>query len=554
MNGARHEVPDTESAESATHVVSERLTPEQRLQQLLPDDGASAPTASDGVGDDLNLRSAVGGGLAWNGLLVVVVQITRTISGVILVRLLSPGDFGLAGMAMLFSGFVLIFADLGLGSALVQRRAITEEDKSTVFWTTVGMGALFTLGGIALSAPLATFFHQPRVKDLFMVLSLCYVIGSFGMTQASLIHRAMAFRSISLRLIIASIGGCTTAVIVAFAGGGAWSLIAQELAVTIISTAFLWLSCDWRPSFRYSRMSLKSLGGFGFHVAGSNLLSFLQGNGDNILIGRYLGSAPLGLYSVSYNVILVPITRLFGPVQETLFPALSRIQEDTARVARIWLQAVRGTAAVILPVILGLLIVTPDFVDVILGERWHATIPVIRILSVVTLTTAFSGGGGRTLLALGRSRIVFLFAVANTAVILPAFAVGLRWGIVGVAALYAIVTIPLQAGLVAVVSRVLHIPLSVLARNVASVAGAAGLMAVVCWLCRMGLIQLGAPATLRLALVVLVGVGIYLPLMAWRSPDVVRELRRLRSSSSMADQTDQERNHHLPPESGGLTW
>ena len=517
------------------YVVPELTPVRQDPGSQLDDTRREAPPAD---GNVLNLHGAVASGLAWKGLFVIVVQVTRTVSGVILVRLLQPSAFGLAGMAMLFSGLVLIFSDIGLGAALVQRKSITEADRSTAFWTTVTFGALCTLTAIALSGPIASFFHQPQVKNLLMVLSITFVLGSLGMTQASLIHRAMNFRLISIRLMVATVGGCATAIVVALAGGGAWSLIAQEIAVTILSTAFLWFTCDWRPKFVYSWRSLKDLGGFGSNVVGSNFLGFLQGNGDNILIGRYLGSSSLGVYSVAYNVILVPLTRLFGPVQETLFPVLSRIQDDSARVARVWLRAVQGVAAVIMPTILGLIVVAPDFVNVILGAQWHQAIPVIRILAVVTLVLGFSAVANRTLLALNRSRVVFLFAVANTALILPAFALGLHWGIVGVAALYTAVTIPLQAALVLTVIRVLNIGVLRFLHNVAGVTQAALLMMGVCWFSREGLIHLGVSAPARLAIVILIGVLTYLPATAWLSPGVIHEIRNLRSARSSFEKTD----------------
>ena len=122
----------------------------------------------------------------------------------------------------------------------------------------------------------------------------------------------------------------------------------------------LWQLASWRPRFTYSRNSLKRLAGFGSNIVGSRFLDFVQTNMDNILVGRYLGSAALGLYSVAYNVILIPLGRLFAPISNTLFAAASRMQDEPARVAGLRLRAVRGALSVILPAILGLLVVRPN--------------------------------------------------------------------------------------------------------------------------------------------------------------------------------------------------
>ena len=131
-------------------------------------------TPADGATSEL--RASVLHGLKWSATIVVTTQLARTATSLVLVRLLAPRDFGLAGMALLFSSLVLAFSDLGLGDGLVQRRTITEKDRSTIFWTSAFVGGLLTAAGIALAGPLAAFFHEPRVRPLFVVVSLSYVL------------------------------------------------------------------------------------------------------------------------------------------------------------------------------------------------------------------------------------------------------------------------------------------------------------------------------------------------------------------------------------------
>lgn len=479
-----------------------------------------------------DLRSYVLRGFGWSAALAVTVQLSRIVSGVILVRLLTPSDYGLAGMALLVSSLVLAFADLGLGAGLVQRPHITEDDRSTVFWTSVLVGVVLTGAGIALAGPLAGFFGEPSVRPLFMAVSASFLFLALQTTQASLLQRAMDFRAIGLRVMLATVLAAAVAVTVAALGGGAWALIAQALAASLVSTALLWRLSRWRPSLRFSRRSLRNLGGFGITVLGARMLDYAQGNVDNLLVGRFLGSSPLGLYSVGYNVILLPVQRLIVPVQDALFPALSRIQDDTPRMARIWLRTTRAVSAVMAPAMLGVVVVAPDFVDVVLGHRWSGAVPVVRILAFVSLLQSFTAVAARALTALDRVGTVLRFSLFSAVLSVAAFAVGLRWGIAGVAASYAIVTVPVQGCLVLVATSALGIPRRAFLANFAGVLQAAGGMFVICWLIRALLVAADISAAVRLVLVIATGAAAYAIGTAWRSPEVVGELRSLRTSAA----------------------
>ena len=255
-------------------------------------------------GSEGSLRSKVISGVAWSSLASFIGQLTRIVTGILLARLLTPAEYGLAGMALLSTAFVLIFSDLSMGAALVQRPKVTEKDLSTVFWTSVMVGSALTIGGVAAAGPIANFFHQPDVKPLFEVISLSFIFIGLQTTQAAIFQREMKFRLIAMRVSLSTIIAGIVGVVCAFMGLGAWALIIQGLAGTIFATAFLWAASPWRPRFMFSITSLRDLGGFGLNVLGSHLIGYAHRNADNLLIGRYLGSAALGAYSVAYNIML----------------------------------------------------------------------------------------------------------------------------------------------------------------------------------------------------------------------------------------------------------
>ena len=147
----------------------------------------------------------------------------------ILARLLAPEDWGLAAMVLVFSGIVVVFTDSALGTALIQRRTLVEEDRSTVFWTSAVIGLVLMLAGIGLSGPLARFYGEPEVDPLFAVLSVGFLVTALGATQQALLVRDMRFRRLELRQIAATVVGAAVGITVALAGFGAWAIVAQLL-------------------------------------------------------------------------------------------------------------------------------------------------------------------------------------------------------------------------------------------------------------------------------------------------------------------------------------
>jgi len=477
-----------------------------------------------------DLQAYVATALAWNGLVIIVIQMTRILTSVILARLLTPHEYGLAGLALLFSSLALLFSDLGFGAALVQKPTITVLDRSTVFWINAISGFLLSVLGVALARPIAAFFKQPDLTPLLMAVSVSFFLISLQNTQYSLLQRAMNYRALSLRLIFATIGGAAVGVTVAVFGGGAWALVAQAVTISFLSAILLWLTSDWRPQFVFSRESVRNTIGFGGRVFGARVLDYSQRNVDNILIGRYLGTTSLGFYSVGYNIILLPLQRLIVPVQDTLFTAFSRIQDDELRMKAIWLRAIRAVGALMIPATVGIILIAPELVQVVLGRKWIPAAPVMQILAPVALFQSFGAIAERTLLALGRATTVFRFSLVGTVVSVAAFSIGLLWGIQGVATSYAFVIIPVQVCLIAVTMSALGISGWTLARAVQGVLEAATVMCIACWVCLTALVHTGASASLVVAVVIAVGVAVYLPIAAWRSPEVVDDIKTLSSS------------------------
>lgn len=482
--------------------------------------------------DTSDLRGRVLGGFAWTIGASGVSQVSRLLAAIVLARLLTPSQYGLAGMALVFSSLVLSVSDLSMGAGLVQRKRITEADRSTVFWTSAAVGLLLTVTGVLVSGPLAGFYGQPQVRSLFMVVSISFLLVALQTTQASLMQREMRFRALSVRAAAGVVLGGVAGVTAAIFGAGAWALIIQQVTSSFVSTILLWTISSWRPKFVYSRNSLNDFGGFGLNLLGARILDYLNRNADNVLVGRFLGSAALGAYSVAYNLMFLPLNRLILPIQETLFPAYARWQDDRQRLADIWLRVLRVVAAIVLPAMAGLAIVAPDFVHVVLGERWHNAVPVLQILCAVAAIQSLATLGHRILTALDRTRTILIFTIVECAATIPAFAIGLHWGIVGVATCYSIVTIPLYLGFLGLTVRALPISVMRVLQGLGGVLLATTAMVAACLPARLLLVGEGAAPWLRLTGVAFLGIVVFGVAIAIVQPALIGELRALRRKPS----------------------
>jgi polysaccharide transporter, PST family len=478
-----------------------------------------AASTSDGIG--ARIRS----GLAWKAGSQVTLQISRMIVALVLARLLAPHEWGLAAMVLVFSGFVIVFTDSALGTALIQRRKLVEEDRSTVFWSSAAIGVALMVGGIALSGPLASFYGESEVRPLFAALSVGFFISALGTTQMALLVRDMQFKRLELRQIAATVVGAVVGITIALMNFGAWAIVAQQIAEATTSTLLLWCLTPWRPRLIFSTASLRRLGGFAGNVFGENLLYQAGRNLSSLLIGRFLGPASVGAYVLATNVILVPFSRIAGPLQQVFFPAFSRMNDDKERMADVWIRATRLVGLISIPSLVGLVIVAPDFVQVVLGPRWTEATPVIQILAWVGIIQSLQTLNGEVLLALNRAGTLLRFTMLWFAGSVVSFVAGLHWGIVGVAAAYAIATALIEPVRTYLTTRALGISFWRFVGAFRGIAQATAVMACATLAARAALVTAGLPPAARLVLVIVVGAVVFVAACLWRAPEVTVEIR-----------------------------
>jgi O-antigen/teichoic acid export membrane protein len=493
-----------------------------------PSAAAADASASSGSEEGTqDLRTKVAGGLRWKLLSQVVGLVSQTIVAIVLAHLLTPKEFGLAAMALVFTALTTIFTDLSLGAALVQRPQITEHDRSTVFWTSVGASLVVAAIWVAVSPLVGDFFSNSAVVPLFAATGASALLWGIAGTQIALLTRSLDFRSLELREIGGTLTGGIAAIALAATGAGAWAIVGQNLITAGVSALLVWRLSTWRPRFVYSRDSLRTLGSFGIKTLFSRLMSYANSYADNLLVGRFLGTVSLGVYSIAYSVMYLPTTRVAAPIQQVLFPAFSRLQHDSAALGRSWVRGMQLIAVVNASACLGMAVVAPDFVPVVFGHKWLAAVPVIQLLSLAGAAESLKTLNWSVLQAVGASGLLARLMMFATIVTVGAFAVGLRWGVVGVAGLFAVARAIVAVSFGLATCRKIGLPFATLGRGVARVGALVLPMAVVVYLLRLALVAARVAPVPRLVLVTVIGAVLYVSLIRWRAPDLLEEITRM---------------------------
>jgi O-antigen/teichoic acid export membrane protein len=356
----------------------------------------------------------------------------------VLARLLTPDDFGLVGMATVVIGFVDIFKDLGTSAAVIQRKNLSEELLSSIFWVNVAFGVIATTVLFALSPLGAAFYHEQRVTPILKVLSIAFFISGLSILQQAILERNLQFDKLAKLEIIGTLLGSIVGIGSALLGYGVWSLVYQSLTVTVVTTLLLWTFSGWRPKMIFHWDTVKSVSSYSLNLTGFNISNYFIRNGDYLLIGRFIGAEALGYYTLAYNLMLFPLQNISAVLGRVMFPAFSQIQDDDERFRSAYLRVAASIALVTFPMLVGLWAVAGPFVLTVFGSQWSPVILLIMILAPVGLSQSIGTTVGTIYQTKGRTDWMFRWGLASGSFRIIAFVIGIRWGVVGVAAAYSL--------------------------------------------------------------------------------------------------------------------
>jgi len=352
---------------------------------------------------------------------------------VILARMLSPEDFGLAAMITALVGVANILRDFGLSSAAVQSRQLTRAQRDNLFWINAALGLAFGLVVYVSAGFIADFYAQPRLESLTMALASTFVLGGLSTQFRASLSRSMKFGSLATIETISPAVALVAAIIFASLGFGVWALVIQQIvdALTglILSAAF----ARYVPGLPKRRADMSYLFRFGLNLTGTQLVTYASRNLDSVVVGSTLGPTALGLYSRAFQLLTLPMQQISAPASRVALPVLSKLQDDQKRFDAFILRGQTVLLHVVSAVFaIGAALGGP-LIILVLGDQWIDAAPLFQILCIAGFGQAAGYSSYWIFISNGLTSSHLRFTLLTSPAVVIAIFVGARWGAEGVA-------------------------------------------------------------------------------------------------------------------------
>jgi len=359
----------------------------------------------------------------------------------ILARLLTPKDFGLVGMVSVLTGVLMLFRDFGLSAASVQHATVTEEQASTLFWINVVVGFLLSAAAAALAPAVASFYHEPRLYGITIVMASSFIFNATGIQHSARLQRQMRFATLSSIDTGSWLVSSVVAICAAKAGCGYWSLVIMTVTLPLNATIVFWLVSGWVPQLPRRGAGVRAMVRFGTTITANGLIVYLASNFEKVLLGRYWGADAIGIYGRAYQLIRIPIDTLNGAIGEVAFSALSRLQDDATRLRSYFLKGYSLVLGLTLPATFACCLFASDLIALLLGPKWRSAAPIFRLLTPTILVFAIANPLSWLLGAMGWVGRGVRMSLVIAPLMIASYFVGLPYGPKGVACAYSSVMV-----------------------------------------------------------------------------------------------------------------
>jgi PST family polysaccharide transporter/lipopolysaccharide exporter len=377
---------------------------------------------------------AVTGGL-WMGLLNASDRLVRLVTLLLLASFLTPAAFGLHGLAVLTLAIVRGSSKLGLDAALVQEESDDVDEYLDTVWVLKAVRGIALVAIAFVVAPsVASFFDAPRLTDVVRVIAVVPLVTGLRNPGVVYFHKDLDFHRQFVYEISGSLAYAGVAVAVALVSPTVWALVGGLIARALVRTVVSFGIHPYRPRVGFDPEAARGMLGYGKWIFGSGLVVLALNWIDDGLVGWYFGAASLGLYRLAFQVSMPPVTEVTGIVSTVVFPAYSRLQDDTDALRDAFVRTVRLTSYLSFPMAVGIAVVSPLFVRTFFSPEWEPMIPVIRVLVIWAALRSIVASIGPLFRAIGRpeyNTALQSFRLVVLAVVL--FPAAATWGLAGAA-------------------------------------------------------------------------------------------------------------------------
>lgn len=354
-------------------------------------------------------------------LLSIVVEI-------ILARLLTPHDYGVVAIVVVFTTFFTTFSDMGLSVAIVQRKDLTKAEIDNIYTFTVYMSIALMVFFYFFSYVIAKFYGSSVYVNVGKLLSISLFFNALNMVPNGILNRDKKFITIAVRTVIVYVLSAILTIILAFLGTRYYALVAQAIFTAMFT--FIWNIITTKPKFvvKYDNSGLKKVASYSLFQFAFNLLNYFSRNLDNLLAGRFIGSTQLGYYNKAYTLMQYPVSNLSGIVTPVLHPILSDYQNNKEILYEKYMSILKLLMAVGVWAEAICIFAAPEIIVIMYGSNWNNSIICFKLLAISIATQMMSSSAGAAFQALGNTRLMFIQGCINTTITILSILIGIFSG------------------------------------------------------------------------------------------------------------------------------
>lgn len=436
----------------------------------------------------------------------VAVQFAKAVllfgSQIALARLLSPSDFGVVAMCAPAFGLCCLFNDLGLSQAVIQRPQLSNGDSSNVFWINVVLGGVLALALMLLGPALAQFYGDQRVAAVLAALALIVALNSLSLQQIALMHRRMEPVPILLIDIVPVVVSVIAGISAAWLGCGYWAIVIGQMAHALGAGVLAWTLSPFRPTRPRKLKRALPIVKFGAHLTGLSLASFAAANLSPLAIGRLFGAFELGLFDRGFKLVNMSFIQFLTPLSRIAETSLARLAAEPDRYRQTYLQFAQALILFLTPGLVCLSFMADDAVALMYGHDWTAATPIVRWFAVASLLAPAGAAASWLFVSQGRTRQMLRYGLVGQGLTVLALVLGLAWGVTGVAAATALLSLPIHGVMIWGATREGPVSLPHYLDMLLPIAGATMASAALVWLTTHAL----HPLALHPVLTLLIGI------------------------------------------------
>ncbi|HEP1062505.1 lipopolysaccharide biosynthesis protein [Klebsiella aerogenes] len=379
----------------------------------------------------------------WNALSQFFKIFIQLINMVYLATIIPPEEYGIMAMAAVVINLGVLLRDLGTASAIIQRKTLPDVLVNSIFWLNVCLGIGLCIVIAATSPIIAHVYEQPELNRVLLFLSLTFPLSSCAAVHLALLERDSKFKIVSLIEVSSSLFSVIVAVILANLGFGVYSLVIQSIIMNLTSAILFWKVSGWKPKWpTFSMWShLRDIFSFSANVSVFNIINYFSRNADSFIIGKYMSAFILGNYNLAYRIMLFPLASLTFVFGRSLYPIMSRHQDDIEYIKKIYLDCVFYILMLSAPLMSGVAILSEPLINIVFGSQWSLTASILVWLAPTAILQSVISTTGSVFSSKNRTGLLLLMGVIGSTLMVVAFLIGVHYDAVTFAKLYLIANV-----------------------------------------------------------------------------------------------------------------